>query len=722
MKIQNSIRIKKTAVLLFYQLLLAGLFFTSTSLMAQNVIEFKLNALDATNGDNFGSAVAISGDWLVAGAVGEDQNGSNAGAAYFFHWNGTQWVQNTKATAPGGESGDNFGGAVAISGNFALIGSQYHEVDNYLQAGAAYIYKYNGSSWIYQAQLTAPAPVHLGNFGSAVAIDGNYIVVGEHLGENSSGVRSGAAYVFKKQSATNWVLEATLEASDSEYGDEFGISAAIDSNVVVIGSYLEDTQNQDAGAVYVFESSGSIWTETAQLVANDGGENDKLGFAVDVSNNTIVAGALHQNNLAGATYIFSSDGNNWSQSSKIVPPDTHDNQLFGKSVALYKHFVLIGASGDTHSGTDTGAAYLFYYQNEIWNELKKIVASDAEENSQYGFSVAIDEHYAISAYTDNEWGLNSGSVYAYRDLATTPPKIETTTLSALNDFVDIQFTEGVFGNANATLPAEIADFNLIFFTENSTFDASINAVTTIDNMPLSGGESIIRLHLDISPTPSGNETIELFPAQADCLFDNTGHAMPISETTGTITLNDMLQPSVSITSTEVSPTSNPHFPVTIEFSEPVNGFELTDIAVENGNIQNLQPTANPNEWTAEVYPQASGWVTVAIPEAVVADDAGNPNIASEPFTIEVDIITAANNFSPTPVSVHCLNKQLSVLSTDNQELIVVKLLSLQGRVLLSETISGTANFDMNHLSSGIYIILLFDATNQLLLRKQLFID
>jgi uncharacterized membrane protein len=114
--------------------------------------EVKINASDGAAGDCFGGGVAISGDYAVVGARYDDDAGSRSGSAYIFKRDGTAWTEQAKITASDGAAGDYFGGSVAISGDYAIAGARKDD-DAGMDSGSAYIFKRDGIAWIEQAKI-----------------------------------------------------------------------------------------------------------------------------------------------------------------------------------------------------------------------------------------------------------------------------------------------------------------------------------------------------------------------------------------------------------------------------------------------------------------------------------------------------------------------------------------------------------------------------------------
>jgi hypothetical protein len=138
--------------------------------------------------------VAIDGNTALIGAYGDDDNGDYSGSAYIFRFNGSTWVQEAKLLASDGAAYDYFGYSVAIYGNTALVGAESDD-DNGSSSGSAYIFRFNGSTWVEKPKLLAPDGAAWDDFGHSVAIDGNTALVGAY-GDDDKGDSSGSAYVF----------------------------------------------------------------------------------------------------------------------------------------------------------------------------------------------------------------------------------------------------------------------------------------------------------------------------------------------------------------------------------------------------------------------------------------------------------------------------------------------------------------------------------------------
>ena len=386
-----------------------------TLLAAVVASETKLTASDGAPTDLFGSALAHSGGpsgrTAVIAAHGDDDRGDRAGAAYVLHDDGTGWVEQTKLTASDGILKDFFGSAVSISGDTVVVGSFFSDAPAE-HSGSAYVYQRTGDTWAGEEKLVAADGAAGDLFGISVAISGDALVVGAR-DHDAVAANSGAAYVFRFD-GTSWAQEAELAASDGAADDFLGTRLAIDGDVVVAGAPTADVSAPDSGAVYVFRFDGTSWTQEAKLAAADGRRGDRFGNSVAISGDTAVVGAARVGPDKGAAYVFRFDGTGWSQEAKLTPGRPKAKDLFGWSVGISGEQIVVGALNGDGSERDTGAAYVFQRTGTVWSEVLKLHASDGEQADRFGVSVAIWENTVfVGAHGDDDLGSAAGAAYVY---------------------------------------------------------------------------------------------------------------------------------------------------------------------------------------------------------------------------------------------------------------------------------------------------------------------
>ncbi|MEQ6342148.1 MAG: Ig-like domain-containing protein [Gammaproteobacteria bacterium] len=316
-------------------------------------------ASNANLTDWFETAVALSsdGNTLAVGAPFEDSNATgingnqadnsatDAGAVYVYTRSAGVWPQQAYVKASNTNAGDDFGRAVALSGdgNTLAVGAPFedsnatgingNQADNSVsEAGAVYVYTRSAGIWSQQAYVKASdtnAYTVLGDmFGFAVALsgDGNTLAVGAHREDsNATGINgnhldnsasdAGAVYVYTR-SAGAWSQQAYVKASiTSPTGGEFGFAVALssDGNALAVGAHRESSNatgingNQlwsslaiHAGAVYVYTRSAGVWSQQAYVKASNTNASDLFGTAVALSGdgNTLAVGAVDEDSNA----------------------------------------------------------------------------------------------------------------------------------------------------------------------------------------------------------------------------------------------------------------------------------------------------------------------------------------------------------------------------------------------------------------------------------------
>ena len=215
--------------------------------------EQQLLADDAAAGDGFGGAVALDGDTALVGASRSNTTaGIDAGQAYVFTRSGVIWSQQARLGAPDGATDDRFGAAVTLSNNTALVGAPYDTGPGGLQAGSAHVFVRTGVNWSAQAKLTASDAAPGEEFGFAVSLDGDTALVGAPLANLPAGSHAGASYVFARN-GTVWSEQLKLTSGvDASAGDQFGNSVAVSGGTALVAAYADATAGPGAGSAYIW--------------------------------------------------------------------------------------------------------------------------------------------------------------------------------------------------------------------------------------------------------------------------------------------------------------------------------------------------------------------------------------------------------------------------------------------------------------------------------------
>lgn len=261
----------------------------------------RLVATDGSGGDRLGVDSDISGGTIVGGAYQDDDLGSESGSAYVFVLSSGSWSEQTRLNASDGAAGDRFGWDVAIDGDTIVATAPRHD-HGPTDAGAAYVLTRDTGVWSEQAELLASDGEEGDEFGNDVDIDADTVVVGsaDHNGN------TGAAYVFVR-SGTTWTEQAKLTASDGDTGDRFGTAVAVDGDLILVGARFDEPKARGSGSAYLFARRDGVWTQRIKIVPSDGAEYDYFGEAVAIDGDTAVVSAGGDDDRgsgSGSIYVY----------------------------------------------------------------------------------------------------------------------------------------------------------------------------------------------------------------------------------------------------------------------------------------------------------------------------------------------------------------------------------------------------------------------------------
>ena len=392
--------------------------------------------------DLYGYAVDIDGDTLVVGAPGREDDDNNVGVVYVFVRQDGEWVQEARLEPEFGSNGDGFGTSVAVVGDRVLVGSPGADVDKYKEAGKVFEFIRSGSKWYQKAPITASDAYSNAAFGSAISVDGSRMVVGA-----PSPDKIGSAYVFYRNGGS-WREQAKINASNAEEGDSFGAAVAVSSGIVVVGAPHANPnfgygEVVNAGAVYQFKSRGGDWTQVDMITIENGQPFDHFGDSLDVNSQFLVVGASgvddHNNLRAGSSYLFLAGTDGWERQTQIFPALTSEDGSFGTTVALSGDTVMIGEPGPL---IETGNTYYFsiaqgYLPNTGFSPGVETVLPAAEK-ADYSYdsglrltipSLSLDSEIVGVPRQDNDWDVRwLGNSLGYLDGTAYPGTIGNTVL------------------------------------------------------------------------------------------------------------------------------------------------------------------------------------------------------------------------------------------------------------------------------------------------------
>jgi len=477
--------------------------------------------------DGFGNAVSVSGDLAIVAAPFDDSQGEDAGAAFIFAKSQGFWEQEAKLTASDAAPGDNFGGAriydfggaVSIAGDVAVVGAPKAYIGP-LDKGAVYVFRrtVNGT-WSQEDKLVGSDSLAGNRFGISVALseDASGLVVGAdwHTGPGGR-TGSGAAYIFKFN-GTAWNEEAKLVAHDGAKDDRFGTAVDISGATAIVGAIAA---GDGYGAAYLFERNSTGWFETvkyeAEYNASDPDDAEhKFGSAVAVSDNVAIVGAYHDDELAinaGAAFIYTRYGDTWDEGVKVMAPDGSNEERFGISVDVSGNMVIIGSNFDSNFDEDdssnfddkSGSAFI-YIRNlsseNSWLLKEKLVWSNASQAEYFGRGASIwDSGVGPYACLVGAPGANSSFIYE-GDLPTTTTS--TTSTSSTTTTTSTTTTSSTVTSTNTT---HTSTSSTVSSTSSSTGTSTSTATTATSTSSTSSTETVTTSTATTATTTSSTAT------------------------------------------------------------------------------------------------------------------------------------------------------------------------------------------------------------------------
>ncbi len=386
------------------------------------------------------------------------------------------------------------------------------------------------------AKLLASDGFDLDDFGISVSLDGDRALIGARF-DDDNGVQSGAAYVFDFDGNT-WTETAKLLASDGGVGDRFGISVALDGDRALIGSPQDDDNGGNAGAAYVFDFDGTTttWTETDKLTASDGAIGDFFGTAVALNGDRAIAGA-HQDDDggqgSGSAYIFEFDSGAWAQSAKLIASDDFFGDFFGFSVSIDGDRALVGAPVNENA---TGAAYVFDYNGVAWAETVKLTASDGASPDKFGSSVSLDVDRALIGAPNDE--SDTGAAYVF-DLSGT--WMETAKLTASDGATGDNFGHSVSLDGDLGLVGAVLDNDGLTPNTGAAYGFAFDGTTWGETDKLLASDNANGDQLGTSVSLSGGRALAGAPRDDDN-GSNSGSAYVFTLPAGTIIIEKVTDP------------------------------------------------------------------------------------------------------------------------------------------------------------------------------------
>lgn len=388
-----------------------------------------VTASDASPGDLFGTSVALEGTRLVVGAIYQDSAGSNAGKVYAYDWDGATYQEVDAITASSPGTGDLFGSSVAINKGKLVVGAAQRDVSG-TNSGSIYVYDWDPNTNKYEVLWYAGehGSSNGDGFGSSAALDGGRLLVG------APGDISGKVFIFRWDGNRYTEIGTIIPEGGVT---RFGTALAVKGNRVAVVARRIGAIGDGAGVVYLYDwdYAAGAYKEISRLDTSFGGPTTMLGPSVTISNDKLILGEYVENVSAPIVQLYNTYSNFYLEMGKVeLEPVTQiQNYALGRSTAVSGDMIVAGANGAYPHVASGGQVYAYRLDDTTGEYvlLTALVAADAVSQDFFGTSVTLDgTRLAVGAPGVNgEYHQSEGKVYVYDWNSVTEVFEEVCTLS-----------------------------------------------------------------------------------------------------------------------------------------------------------------------------------------------------------------------------------------------------------------------------------------------------
>eukprot|EP00002_Diphylleia_rotans_P032431 TRINITY_DN680_c0_g1_i1.p1 TRINITY_DN680_c0_g1~~TRINITY_DN680_c0_g1_i1.p1 ORF type:complete len:448 (-),score=48.23 TRINITY_DN680_c0_g1_i1:517-1860(-) len=390
-----------------------------------------------------GTAVAVYNQTILIGSWNEKVGGlTEAGAAYIFYNEKGYWKMGTRLTSPLPKEHDKFGASVSIQSKFIAIGAPGADLERAHDAGIVYLYSGTGRSLKYQRILTASNYAAGDEFGSSLALYKQFLLVGACLANPSSTIDAGAAYLFILKQKS-WIEVRILTAEISSVGDNFGASVSLSERVALIGAPYFDSTHADVGAVHTFFFADEH-VQSQRLSPENLNPLAYYGKSVSAAERFLLVGAPGAG-INGAAFIYSKNGIEWVQASKLTSGQDHSLLNFGVCVDISNQLAIVGAWNNYGMSLKAEVPiYIFSIVNEVWTQQSIEINFDQPSLPIFGSSLSFhDGRIVIGTSATSSTHASSGDA-AYILKAKSKSSEETSEYTRQDSFTLVPFIELFF--------------------------------------------------------------------------------------------------------------------------------------------------------------------------------------------------------------------------------------------------------------------------------------
>jgi hypothetical protein len=378
-------------------LTLAAILLALTAPAAGQCAVQRLGGPDPGEDDFFGFGLDTQGDVAMIGSYGADDHGEDLGAVYLYEFDGLEWVAQGLLLAPTGVELAQFGSAVDICGDLALVRGAIWEHDDWRAYG--FVYRFDGTNWQEEAHLRVWSSHGAYAEDRTVAINDEFACIGYPI----TGSDPGRVFIYRYDpDSDEWISDGSIQADDGNDQDYFGMAVAFAGQGLLVGAPGHDVNGELSGAAYVFrrDPKQGEWLQEAKILPEGVDEKDWFGCSIATFGERAVITEVRadpEGPETGAAHVYRRQDGQWIEEAFLVPSDARHLDLFGISCAIENDQIVVGARGVDALEEDVGAVYVFRYDRGAWAEAGRFVNAAGERGDFLGDCVRIGGHGALAS-------------------------------------------------------------------------------------------------------------------------------------------------------------------------------------------------------------------------------------------------------------------------------------------------------------------------------------
>lgn len=298
-----------------------------------------------------------------------------------------------------GAPGDRLARGMVREGDTLLVGMPFDAVPAFgiiggVQSGSAVVFGRSGNTWIPQATLLPDEGGTGDQTGLRVALFGDTAVLGAPRAAEQGQIDRGAVYVFQRTGSA-WSQVVRLLASDGAASSGFGDAIALEGDTLIVGAPTHDIgADADAGQVYVFQRTAGVWSQVAILSAVGAASDDRYGSSVALSGGLLLVGAPLQEDAgsptnAGVVHVYTGAAATWALQGALSAQMPESDARFGGALLLNSTRAIVGAPGNASGASGRGAARVYTRAGNTLTATQTLTASDGAADENFGSSFAI---------------------------------------------------------------------------------------------------------------------------------------------------------------------------------------------------------------------------------------------------------------------------------------------------------------------------------------------